>query len=293
MLWTRRFVRFHGMRHPEEMGVAEVNRYLTHLAVEGKVSASTQNQALSALLFLYRRVLGRELGGLEGVVRARAAETLPVVLTRKEVRDVLDRMEGETRLMARLLYGSGLRLMECMRLRVQNLDFGQGSVHVRGGKGAKDRITMLPRSLEEPLRAHLEQVRAIHARDLADGWGSVALPGALERKYPGAAKAWEWQWVFPQRRRWRDPGNRTQGRHHSDPSILQRAVQQAVRRAGLTKHATCHTFRHSFATHLLEDGLDIRTVQELLGHADVKTTMVYTHVLISGPGGIRSPLDRL
>ena len=293
VLWTRRFVRFHGVRHPDEMGAVEVGVFLSHLAEERGVSASTQNQALSALLFLYRHVLGRPLGDLDGVVRARMPGRIPVVMTRLEVRDVIGQMNGDTQLMARLMYGSGLRLMECLRLRVQSLDFGRHTIHVREGKGAKDRATMLPGSLDEALKRHLAGVKETHRRDLAEGHGRVELPEALARKYPQAVTEWGWQWVFPQRSRWRDPRTGQQGRHHCDPSILQRAVKEAVRRAGLTKHATCHTLRHSFATHLLEDGVDVRTVQELLGHRDLKTTMIYTHVLMGGPAGVRSPLDRL
>jgi integron integrase len=292
-LWVRRFVRFHRMRHPADMAEAEVNAFLTHLAVDQKVSASTQTQALSALLFLYRHVVGREMGELGTLVRARRPERLPVVMTRQEVRGVLSRMEGDTRLMASLLYGAGLRLQECLCLRVQHLDLDACTIHVRDGKGRKDRSTMLPATLANPLRDHLREVRELHQRDLADGYGRVELPEALSRKYPAAAGEWIWQWVFPQRRRWVNPVTRQQGRHHCDPSVLQRAVQLAVRQAGLTKHATCHTFRHSFATHLLEDGLDIRTVQELMGHDDLRTTMIYTHVLNCGPGGVKSPLDRL
>jgi integron integrase len=292
-LWARRFVRFHGMRHPSELGEPEVNAFLTHLAVGQKVSASTQTQALSALLFLYRHVLGVEMGDLGTLIRARRPERLPVVMTRHEVRDVLSHLEGAAWLMASLLYGAGLRLNECLRLRVQHLDLDGRTIHVRDGKGSKDRSTMLPAALLNPLRAHLDAVRELHKSDLRDGCGRVDLPDALARKYPSAATDWIWQWAFPQRRRWVNPATREQGRHHCDPSILQRAVQDAVRKAGLTKHATCHTFRHSFATHLLEDGLDIRTVQELMGHADLRTTMIYTHVLNCGPGGVRSPLDRL
>ena len=293
VLWTRRFIRFQGMRHPSLMAAAEVNAFLTHLAVAERVSASTQNQALSALLFLYRYVIGRDLGDLGSVTRARKPERLPIVMTRQEAQDVLRRMHGDTWLMASLLYGSGLRLMECLRLRVQHLDFASRTIHVREGKGAKDRTTMLPGTLIQPLQLHLEKVKQLHRRDLADGYGRVQLPDALARKYPNAATEWAWQWVFPQRKRWKDRQTGAQGRHHCDPSILQRAVHDAVRNAGLTKHATPHTFRHSFATHLLDAGYDIRTVQELLGHADVKTTMIYTHVLNRGAAAVQSPLDRL
>jgi integron integrase len=293
VLWTRRFVRFHGMRHPGDMGEDEVNRFLTHLAVEQHVSPSTQNQALSALLFLYAKVLGRGLDHFGSVVRARKAERLPIVLSREEVRALLDRLSGDTWLMASLMYGSGLRLRECLRLRVQHVDLERRVVLVREGKGGRDRSTMLPGGLVEPLRRHLSWVRTVHRRDLADGFGRVALPDALGRKYPNAPREWGWQWVFPQRKRWRDRATGAQGRHHCDPSVPQRAVRTAVQRAGLAKHATCHTFRHCFATDLLEDGVDIRTVQELLGHTDLKTTMIYTHVLDRGPASVRSPLDRL
>lgn len=291
-LWVKRFIRFHGMRHPAELGEAEINAFLTHLAIEGRVSASTQNQALAALLFLYRHVLGRELGGFD-IVRARRPVRLPVVMTRDEVRAVLERMHGRERLMASLLYGSGLRLMECVQLRVLDLDFERGEIAVRSGKGDKDRVTVLPAALRAPLSRHLREVKRIHEADLAAGWGQVPLPGALDRKYPNASAEWRWQWVFPQTHRWRDPATGRQGRHHVDPSILQRAVRRAVLEAGITKHVGCRTFRHSFATHLLESGYDIRTIQELLGHKDVKTTMIYTHVLRMGAGGVRSPMDAL
>lgn len=293
VLWTRRFVRFHGLRHPTEMGEEEVNQFLTHLAVERQVSPSTQSQALSAIIFLYRNVLGRRLGDLGPLVRARKQRRLPVVLSREEVRAVLGQLTGDTWLMASLMYGSGLRLSECLALRVQYLDLERRTILVRDGKGSKDRSTMLPAGLVAPLEAHLDTVRDLHRRDLAQGFGRVALPDALARKYPVAPSEWAWQWVFPQRRRWRNPKTGEQGRHHCDPSVPQRALRAAVLRAGLTKRATCHTLRHCFATHLLEDGVDVRTLQELLGHADLKTTMLYTHVLSRGPGGVRSPLDRL
>lgn len=292
-LWVRRFIFFHECRHPDDMGAAEINAFLTHLAVEAKVSASTQTQALSALLFLYRRVLGREVGGLGEVVRARKPKRLPVVMTPAEVRAVLTELEGDKRLMASLMYGAGLRLTECLRLRVQDLDFARNEITVRDGKGGKDRVTMLPEALKPTLRQQLKRVRAVHERDLADGWGCVQLPDALDRKYPSASTDWCWQWVFPQERRWRNARTAEEGRHHVHATILQRAVREAVRRAGLAKHAGCHTLRHSFATHLLETGYDIRTIQELLGHKDVTTTMIYTHVLNKGGRGVRSPLDRL
>jgi integron integrase len=275
------------------MGEAEVNHFLSHLATEGKVSASTQGQALSALLFMYRRVFGRELGDLGALVRARRPLRLPVVLSPQEVDAVLAHLRGDTWLMASLMYGSGLRLSECIRLRVQHIDLERRCILVRDGKGAKDRSTMLSAAMISPLRRHLRAVHSLHQADLSDGFGRVQLPDAIERKYPAAASDWAWQWVFPQRRRWRDSASGRQGRHHLDPSVVQRAVRDAVRKAGLTKKATCHTLRHSFATHLVEGGVDIRTVQKLLGHADLKTTMIYTHVLQQGPAGVQSPLDRL
>jgi integron integrase len=291
--WVKRFIFFHNKRHPAEMGEPEINAYLTHLAVKEKVSASTQNQALSALLFLYRHVLGREIGDLGEVIRARKSRHIPVVMTREEVKAVLANLAGDKWLMASLMYGCGLRLMECLRLRIQDVDFARNEILIRDGKGAKDRITMLPESLKNPLQDHLKKVKGVHERDLADGWGRVQIPTALDRKYPNAPKDWRWQWVFPQENRWINSQTREQGRHHVDESLVQKAVSAAVAKAGLTKRATCHTFRHSFATHLLEGGYDIRTVQELLGHNDVKTTMIYTHVLNRGPAGVRSPVDGL
>lgn len=292
-LWVRRYIHFHKLRHPAEMGGPEINAYLTYLAVRGRVSASTQNQALAALLFLYKRVLEREVNDLGTVVRAKTPKRLPIVLTRDEVVDVLAQLEGERRLMAALMYGSGLRLTECLRLRVADIDFGAGEIVVRDGKGGKDRVTVLPESCREPLAEQLAHARRVHRGDLAQGWGRVALPEALARKYPNAAAEWGWQWVFPQETRWCDPRTGEQGRHHVHETILQREVREAVRRSGMVKHATCHTFRHSFATHLLESGYDIRTIQELLGHKNVSTTMIYTHVLNRGGMGVRSPMDRL
>jgi len=297
--WVRRYIRYHGLRHPTELAEPEINAFATHLAVEEHVSASTQTQALSAILFLYRRVLHREVGELSELVRAQTPKRLPVVLTREEVKALLDQLDDAGHagaapwLIASLLYGAGLRLMECLRLRVLDLDMARGELIVRSGKGDKDRVTTLPRALEAALRKQLQHARAVHVADLADGWGSVLLPDALARKYPRAPAEWRWQWVFPQQRRWIDRRTGEQGRHHVHPSIVQRAVKDAVERADIAKHATCHTLRHSFATHLLETGYDIRTIQELLGHSDVKTTMIYTHVLDRGGQGVRSPLDAL
>lgn len=293
VMWVKRLILFHNVRRPADMAAPEVNAFLTHLAVEGPVGASTQNQALSALLFLYRHVIGREIGDLGQVVRARKPKRLPVVMTRDEVQAVLDQLRGEKWLMASLMYGAGLRLMECIRLRVQDIDFGASHIMVRDGKGFKDRLTVLPAVVKDPLRRHMDSVREIHRGDVAEGYGRVSMPYALERKYPNASREWRWQWVFPQSRRWRNRETGEQGRRRVDESIIQRAVKQAVGQAGLTKRASCHTFRHSFATHLLEAGHDIRTVQELLGHKDVKTTMVYTHVLNQGPMGVESPMDKL
>jgi integron integrase len=292
-LWVLRYIRFHNYRHPSEMVEPEINAFLPHLAVDKGVSASTQTQALSALLFPYRKVIGYEVGELGTLVRARKTDRLPVVLTREEVRLVLNELDGECWLMASLLYGSGLRLMECLRLRVADIDLQRNEITVRKGKGSKDRVTMLPAALNQPVREHLARIHTIHEADLADGWGRVELPTALSRKYPSAPTEWGWQWVFPQQRRWQDPQSGAQGRHHVHETILQREVRIAVRRSRIAKHAGCHTLRHSFATHLLEAGYDIRTIQELLGHRSVNTTMIYTHVLNKGGHGVTSPMDRL
>ena len=291
--WVKRFIYFHKVRHPAEMAEPEINAFLTHLAVKERVSASTQNQALSAILFLYRHVLNRKIGDLGEVIRARKPKRLPVVMTREEVKLVLSHLNDAKLLMANLMYGAGLRLMECLRLRVQDVDFAVNQITVRDGKGFKDRVTMLPQVVRNPLLKHLENVKRIHECDLAEGYGRVFMPYALAQKYPNAAANWRWQFVFPQGHRWINKKTGQQGRHHVHESVLQRAVKEAVRKSGMVKHATPHTFRHSFATHLLEDGYDIRTVQELLGHNDVKTTMVYTHVLNRGGKGVRSPLDGL
>jgi integron integrase len=275
------------------MGAAEVQQFLTHLAVNRRVAASTQNQALSALLFLYKEVLHQEIAWLDDVIRAKKPKKLPVVLTREEVKQVLQQLPASSWLMASLLYGAGLRLMECLRLRVKDVDFATHQLTVREGKGAHDRVTMLPDSVDEPLQRHLHEVKQLHACDLEAGFGSVYLPYALERKYPHASQDWIWQYVFPAAKRSIDPRSGIERRHHMAPLVLQRAVKAAVRRAGITKTASCHSLRHSFATHLLEQGADIRTVQELLGHKDLNTTMIYTHVLQRGARGTRSPLDGL
>jgi integron integrase len=290
--WITRYVRFHNTRHPRELGPAEVTAFLTYLAVDLDVAASTQNQARSALLFLYREVLSITIDAPQNVIAAKMPRRLPTVLTTEEVRAVLRLMSGEHRLMAQLLYGSGLRLMECLRLRVKDLDFAQHQLTVRDGKGMHDRVTMLPDVLRAPLQLQLQLVRRTFDEDLEHGHGEVYLPFALERKYQNASREWGWQYVFPSDRLSTDPRGGQLRRHHRDERGLQAAVKAAVRAAGITKPASCHTFRHSFATHLLEDGYDIRTVQELLGHADVKTTMIYTHVLNRGGRGVRSPLDR-
>ena len=289
--WIRRFVLHHNKRHPRDMGAAEVEEFLTHLAVAKRVSASTQNQAKSAVLFLYKEVLGAPLPWLEGIESAKRPARLPVVLTRAEVESILTHLGGTVGLMIRLLYGTGMRIMECVRLRVKDVDFARSEIVVRQGKGARDRMTVLPQTLSAPLKDHLVRVKTLHEADLAEGYGEVYLPDALARKYPGAPRQWAWQYVFPSRTRSVDPRSGAVRRHHADEKALQRAMQQAVRRAGVAKLATPHTLRHSFATHLLQSGYDIRTVQELLGHKDVSTTMIYTHVLNKGGRGVVSPLD--
>lgn len=291
--WIKRFILFHDKRHPREMGAVEVEAFLTHLAVAGRVAAATQNQALSALLFLYREVLNIDLPWLDKVVRAKQPQRLPVVLTRQEVTAILDRMTGVHGLMARLLYGTGMRLMECVRLRVKDVDFERAEIVVRDGKGAKDRITMLPQALIGPLQDHLRWRRQLFEDDKAKGRAAVYLPDALGKKYPNAAVDWPWQYIFPSGSYSIDPRSGEERRHHIDEKLLQRAVKKAVQASGVVKLATPHTFRHSFATHLLQSGYDIRTVQELLGHADVATTMIYTHVLNKGGRGVTSPLDAM
>ena len=291
--WIRRYISFHRNEHPRQLAERDVNRFLTSLAVEEHVAASTQNQALSAILFLYEHVLDEPLDRIEGVIRARRPKRLPVVLTVDEVSRVMSHLTGDKWLVAMLLYGGGLRLLEALRLRVKDLDFERTEITVREGKGDKDRVTTMPRAVIPPLQKHLQSVKATHEQDVAAGYGRAELPHALARKYPRANQEWCWQFVFPQERRWRDTKTGQQGRHHIDESLVQRAVQAAVRQAGLTKRVSSHTFRHSFATHLLADGYDIRTVQELLGHKDVRTTMIYTHVLNRGGRAVRSPADGL
>jgi integron integrase len=290
--WIRRFVIANERRHPRLLGAREVEAFLTVLAARGKVSAATQNQALCALLFLYREVLGVQLEWMENIQRAKQSSRLPVVLTRAEVRRLLDTMLGQPWLMASLLYGTGMRLLECLRLRIKDIDFEQHLIVIRDGKGAKDRVTMLPEALAEPLRLQIAQSLRLHAVDLAHGFGEVWLPHALARKYPGAPRETAWQYVFPAAQRSQDPRSGVVRRHHVDEQVLQRAVRSALRRARIMKPASCHTLRHCFATHLLEAGHDIRTVQELLGQSDVSTTQIYTHVLNRGPLGVSSPLDR-
>lgn len=291
--WIKRFIRHFDKRHPRDMGAAEVEAFLTHLAVAGRVAAATQNQAKAALLFLYREVLLVDLPWLDKVEPAKAPRRLPVVLTRDEVQAVLSRLSGTHWLAAVLMYGAGLRIMECLRLRVKDVEFERGEILVRDGKGAKDRITMLPTLAQEPLREHLRRVRLLHQQDVAAGYGEVYLPHALDRKYPRAGREWMWQYVFPSAKLSADPRSGVVRRHHVQDQAVQRAIRQAVLDAGLVKPATPHTLRHSFATHLLEGGYDIRTVQELLGHSDVSTTMIYTHVLNKGGRGVVSPLDRV
>jgi len=293
LMWAKRFILFHNKRHPSSMGSEEVNAFLSSLALDDHVAASTQNQALNALLFLYRHVLQDPLPWLQDVVRAKRPIHLPVVLTPEEVRVIIDRMNGPARLVAQLLYGSGLRLMEAMTLRVKDLDFARKQLMVRDTKGKRDRATMLPESAIASLRKHLEDVRELHDKDLQQGFGAVALPDAIARKIPNAPKEWTWQWVFPATSRYRERGTDIERRHHLHETVVQRAVRFATMQSGIAKRVTCHTFRHSFATHLLERGHDIRTIQELLGHRDVATTMIYTHVLRLGARGVRSPLDPL
>ncbi|MEZ0233246.1 MAG: integron integrase [Methylophilaceae bacterium] len=295
--WIKRYILHFDKRHPKDLGAAEVEQFLTHLAVHGKVAASTQNQAKSALLFLYKEILALELPWLDDVERAKAPKRLPVVLSQAEVQQILSHLDGTHHLIVSLLYGTGMRIMEALRLRVKDVDFARKEILIRDGKGYKDRITMLPLSLIAPLQAHIKRVKTLHDKDLNDGYGAVYMPFALNKKYPYAARDWSWQYIFPSGKLSVDPRAAEEApesrRHHIQDQAIQRAVRQAVVDAGLTKPATPHTFRHSFATHLLESGYDIRTVQELLGHSDVATTMIYTHVLNKGGRGVASPLDNL
>lgn len=293
VLWVKRFIHYHGLRHPETMGEREVAEFLTHLAVKAKVAAATQNQALNALVFLYKAVLERPLGEIAGAVRAKRPQRLPVVLSQEEVRDVFKHLDDVPWLVACLLYGSGLRLMEGVRLRVKDLDFRRRAVIVRDGKGGKDRVVTLPDEAADPLKRHLDWVQALHDKDIVSGRGEVYLPYALSRKYPDAAVQWGWQYVFPSQRRSIDPRSGVERRHHINEGVVQKAVKRAVRAAGIDKPASCHTLRHSFATHLLERGMDIRTVQEQLGHKDVRTTQIYTHILERGGLAVKSPLGEV
>lgn len=292
LYWIRRFIRFHKLRHPREMAAQEIEEFLTSLAVVNKVSASTQNQALAGVLFLYRDVLELDLPWLANVVRAKLPQHLPVVLTRLEVQKVLAHLHGTEWLIASLLYGSGMRVTECLQLRVKDLEFARREILIRDAKGQKDRITVLPEALVQHAQDHLARVRVLYTADREANLPGVSLPFALRRKYPNAATSWLWQWVFPARTFCRDPYSGEMVRFHRHPQNIQRSVKHAIHAAGIEKPASCHTFRHCFATHLLEDGYDIRTVQELLGHSDVKTTMIYTHVLNRGGRGVKSPLDR-
>lgn len=293
VMWARRFVTFHGMRHPRTMGADEVREFLTYLAVERGVSASTQSQALSAILFLFGEVLGMDIGWVSDIERSKKPKKLPVVLSKEEVKEILRRMRGAPLLMASLLYGAGLRLSECMSLRVKDVDFDRGYIFVRAGKGAKDRVALLPESLKASLQGQLVRVRELHENDLEKPGVGASLPDGLARKYPNGGREWGWQYVFPASRLWTHPDTGKRLRHHQHESVLQRAVKAAVRKSGIAKQATCHTFRHSFATHMLEAGYNIRKIQQLLGHTDIRTTMQYTHLAGSNRDGVTSPLDTL
>ncbi len=289
--WMRNYILFHDKRHPAELSERHVGEFLTHLAVDRHVAASTQNQAFSALMFLYRAVLGRPLERISSAERAKKPVKLPTVFTRAEVQAILAQLDGVHWLVTSLLYGTGMRLLECLRLRVKDVDFGYAQIVIRDGKGAKDRVTMLPSALATPLVRHLDRVKLLHKRDMADGYGEVYLPFALAAKYPSSATEWAWQYVFPAHRLTHDPRSDALRRHHLAETVIQRAIKRALRAAAIDKPGSCHSLRHSFATHLLEAGYDIRTVQELLGHADVSTTMIYTHVMNRGAKAVRSPID--
>jgi integron integrase len=290
--WVREYILFHNKRHPKDMGVQEINQFITHLVVDRHIAASTQNQAISAILFLYRHVLQIQLDENQMTAfRPQRAKNIPTVLSKEEVKQVIDRLQGINKLTAQIMYGSGLRIMECLRLRIKDIDFANRQIIVRDGKGGGDRVTPLPNSLMEPLKRQMQSVKALHDQDLAEGYGSVYLPYAIQNKSPNAHKEWEWQYLFPAPNRSEDPETKTTRRHHLDETTLQKAVKHAAKLAKISKKVSPHTFRHSFATHLLEAGYDIRTVQELLGHKDVKTTMIYTHVLQRGANAVKSPLD--
>lgn len=290
--WIKKFMLFNNKRHPNEMGEKEINRFLTYLAVNRKVAASTQNQALCAILFLYRHVLKKQIGWIDKLERAKNPKIIPVVLSGKEVESVLLQFQAVVWIVVSLLYGSGLRLMEALRLRVKDIDFDYNQITLRDAKGHKDRLSLLPMAVKEPLKKHLQRVKFLHQKDLDEGFGLVYLPYALQRKYPHANSEWIWQYVFPASTRYYDPDDKIHRRHHLHESVVQRAMKSAVHKAGIQKKASCHTLRHSFATHLFENGYDIRTVQELLGHSDVRSTMIYTHVLNKGRMGVQSPLDK-
>ncbi|MFH0974949.1 MAG: integron integrase [Spirochaetota bacterium] len=291
--WIKRFILYHNKRHPKDMADKEIAEFLTHLAVDGKVSASTQNQAMCAIIFLYKHIIQKDIGEISGFVWAKKPKKIPVVFTRNEVKSVLGELSGNYRIMASMLYGAGLRLMECLRLRVMDIVFENSQLFVRDGKGQKDRVTPLPEIIKADLKKHLIKIKELHNKDLKEGFGEVYLPFALERKYPNAKKEWAWQYVFPSSRISADPKTGIMRRHHLDESVLQKAVKTAIIKAGVHKHAGCHTFRHSFATHLLEDGYNIRTVQDLMGHEDLNTTMIYTHVMDKGINRVKSPADKL
>ncbi|MBN2403458.1 MAG: integron integrase [Spirochaetes bacterium] len=291
--WIRRFIYFHNMHDPEKMAEKEINEFVTYLALKENVSASTQNQALCAVIFLYKQILKKEIGNLDGLIWSKKPKKIPIVLSREEIKRLLSELSGIHRIMANLLYGSGLRLLECLRLRVKDIDFDYNQIIVRDGKGQKDRVTALPETIISPIKDHLEKVKILHSKDIAAGLGKVHLPFALEKKYPNASREWAWQYVFPSSVLSVDPRSGITRRHHLDESVLQRAVKVAMQKAGISKQASCHTLRHSFATHLLEDGYDVRTVQELLGHENLNTTMIYTHVMKKGGLGIKSPADKL
>ncbi len=293
LMWIKHFIIFNDKRHPRDMGENEIQSFLTYLAVRKNVAASTQNQALSAILFLYKNVLKADLDWLDSFQRAKKPKRLPVVFTRQEIQQILSSLNDRNWLLANLLYGAGLRLMECIRLRVADIDFNQSQIIVREGKGNKDRVTMLPQLVQEPLMIHLKRVRLLHEQDLDNGYGNVYLPKALAKKYPNAGREWCWQYVFPSTKLSNDPRSGLFRRHHMDETVLQRALKQAMRHTGISKPGSCHSLRHSFATHLLEGGTDIRTIQELLGHQDVSTTMIYTHVINRGGQGVISPIDQL